>query len=53
MVIARLIDGDEASLAQRVERVTATVAHEVSVRHFTYWYTGRPPAYEAVIEAAA
>ena len=49
MVIARIIDGDEASLAQRVSRLTAEIAQHVSVSHFTYWFTNRPPTFEAVV----
>jgi hypothetical protein len=52
MVIARIVDGDEASLAARVDRVAASIADEVSVSRFTYWYTNRPPAFEAIVRAA-
>jgi hypothetical protein len=53
MVIARITDGDEASLAERVDRLAASFPGDVTVSHFTYWYTGRPPAFEAIIEAVS
>ena len=49
METVRLIDGDERSLTSRVGRVLAALGPECTVLRFTYWYTGRPPVYEAVI----
>jgi len=53
MEVVRLIDGDERSLSARLTRVLAAVGPECSVLRFTYWYTGRPPVYEAVVHRAA
>jgi hypothetical protein len=49
METVRLIDGDERSLTSRVARVLAGLGPECTVLRFTYWYTGRPPVYEAVV----
>jgi hypothetical protein len=49
MEVVRLIDGDEGSLSSRVARVLAALGPECSVLRFTYWYTGRPPVYEAIV----
>jgi hypothetical protein len=49
MDIVRLIDGDEGSLSSRVTRVLAALGPECTVLRFTYWYTGRPPVYEAIV----
>jgi hypothetical protein len=49
MDIVRLIDGDEGSLSSRVTRVLAALGPECAVLRFTYWYTGRPPVYEAIV----
>jgi hypothetical protein len=49
METVRLIDGDERSLTSRVARVLAALGPECTVLRFTYWYTGRPPVYEAVV----
>jgi hypothetical protein len=46
--VARLIDADAASLAVRVSRALQQDADCVVTR-FTYWYTGRPPVYEAIV----
>jgi hypothetical protein len=50
METVRLIDGDEHSLTSRVARVLAALGPECTVLRFTYWYTGRPPVYEAVVK---
>jgi|1186.fasta_scaffold67444_2 hypothetical protein len=47
--LARIIDADATSLDARVRR--AMRGRECLVTRFTYWYTGRPPVYEAVIRA--
>jgi hypothetical protein len=49
MDMVRLIDGDEGSLTSRLARVLAAAGPECTVLRFTYWYTGRPPVYEAVV----
>ena len=49
METVRLIDGDERALTSRVARVLAALGPECTVLRFTYWYTGRPPVYEAVV----
>jgi len=48
--LARLIDGDASSLDARVSRAVERVgAAGCVVSRFTYWYTARPPVYEAVL----
>jgi hypothetical protein len=47
--VARLIDGDLRSLELRVSRALALDAGDCRVARFTYWYTGRPPVYEAIL----
>ena len=49
MDVVGLIDGDEGSLSSRVARVLAALAPGCTVLRFTYWYTGRPPVYEAIV----
>jgi hypothetical protein len=49
MEAVRLIDGDEGSLSSRIARVLAALGPECTVLRFTYWYTGRPPVYEAIV----
>ncbi len=49
MEVIRIIDGDERSLGSRLARVLAVLGPECTVLRFTYWYTGRPPVYEAVV----
>ena len=49
----RIIDGDEVSLATRVQRALERDGAGCVVTRFTYWYTGRPPVYEAVIARRA
>jgi hypothetical protein len=49
MEVVRLIDGDEGSLSSRLARVLAALGPECTVLRFTYWYTGRPPVYEAIV----
>ena len=49
MEVLRLIDGDEGSLSSRVARVLDALGPGYTVMRFTYWYTGRPPVYEAII----
>ena len=48
--VAQIIDADLRSLDARVARLVAT---ECVVLRFTYWYTGRPPVYEARVYRAA
>jgi hypothetical protein len=45
----QLIDGDPASLEERVVRALEAGPLECVVARFTYWYTGRPPVYEALV----
>jgi hypothetical protein len=45
----QIIDGDPASLEQRIGRALDSGALECVVARFTYWYTGRPPVYEALV----
>jgi hypothetical protein len=52
MEIARLIDADERSLRARVHELTAGLSEAFSVTHFTYWSTGRPPTFEAIVSAS-
>jgi len=47
--VVRLIDGDPASLDERVARALERVGSDWRVARFTYWYTGRPPVHEALI----
>ena len=47
--VARLIDGDAASLELRVSRALALDGGSCRVARFTYWYTGRPPVHEAIL----
>ena len=49
MEVVRIVDGDERSLSSRVARVLAALGPECTVLRFTYWYTGRPPVYEAIL----
>jgi hypothetical protein len=49
MEVVRLVDGDEGSLSSRIARVLAALGPECTVLRFTYWYTGRPPVYEAIV----
>ena len=45
----RIIDGDEVSLAARVQRAVERGGAGCVVMRFTYWYTGRPPVHEAIV----
>jgi len=45
----QLIDGDPISLEQRITRALEHGPLECVVARFTYWYTGRPPVYEALV----
>ena len=45
----RIVDGDPASLAVRVRRALERDGSACVVSRFTYWYTGRPPVYEAIL----
>jgi hypothetical protein len=45
----QIIDGDAASLEERVVRALEAGPLECVVARFTYWYTGRPPVYEALV----
>jgi hypothetical protein len=47
--LVQIIDGDPASLEARVVRALAGDPLECVVARFTYWYTGRPPVYEALV----
>jgi hypothetical protein len=47
--VVQIIDGDLASLEARVVRALAGDSPECVVSRFTYWYTGRPPVYEALV----
>jgi hypothetical protein len=51
--IARLIDADTSSLAARVLRTVERDGSDCVVTYFTYWYTGRPPVHEAIVERRA
>jgi hypothetical protein len=45
----QIVDGDPGSLEQRIVRALERGPRECVVARFTYWYTGRPPVYEAVV----
>jgi hypothetical protein len=47
--VLRIIDGDESSLARRVDLALSGLPDGSRVDHFTYWYTGRPPLHEATV----
>jgi len=47
--IMRIVDSDEASLAQRVEAALAVLGGDHVVSRFTLWYTTRPPVHHAVL----
>jgi hypothetical protein len=47
--VLRIIDGDEQSLARRVDLALSGLPDGSRVDHFTYWYTGRPPLHEATV----
>jgi hypothetical protein len=47
--VVRIIDGDPASLEERIARVLERVGSDWRVARFTYWYTGRPPVHEALV----
>ena len=47
--LQQIIDGDLASLEQRITRAIEHGPLECVVARFTYWYTGRPPVYEALV----
>ena len=49
----RLVDGDEGSLRRRLARALDSLPSDCTVLRFTYWYTARPPVYEAVVQRAA
>jgi hypothetical protein len=51
--VVRIIDGDERSLARRVDLVLSGLPDGSRVDHFTYWYTGRPPLHEATVSPPA
>jgi hypothetical protein len=50
--IMRIVDGDERSLAARVDAAVAALGGQAIVSRFTLWYTTRPPAHHAVIKTA-
>src|SRR4051794_38754008 len=45
----QIVDGDPGSLEQRIVRALERGPLECVVARFPYWYTGRPPVYEAVV----
>jgi hypothetical protein len=47
--VVRIVDGDERSLARRVDLALSGLPDGSRVDHFTYWYTGRPPLHEATV----
>lgn len=47
--VLRIVDGDEHSLARRVDLALSGLPDGSRVDHFTYWYTGRPPLHEATV----
>ena len=47
--VVRIVDGDELSLARRVDLALSGLPDGSRVDHFTYWYTGRPPMHEATV----
>jgi hypothetical protein len=47
--VVRIIDGDEQSLARRVDHALSALPDGSRVDRFTYWYTGRPPLHEATL----
>lgn len=47
--VLRIVDGDERSLARRVDLALSSLPDGSRVDHFTYWYTGRPPLHEATV----
>jgi hypothetical protein len=47
--VLRIVDGDEHSLARRVDLALSSLPDGSRVDHFTYWYTGRPPLHEATV----
>jgi hypothetical protein len=47
--VVQIIDGDRASLEARVVRALGADGLDCIVARFTYWYTGRPPVYEALL----
>jgi hypothetical protein len=47
--VLRIIDGDEQSLARRVDLALSGLPDGSRVDHFTYWSTGRPPLHEATV----
>ena len=47
--VVRIVDGDELSLARRVDLALSALPDGSRVDHFTYWYTGRPPMHEATV----
>jgi hypothetical protein len=51
--VLRIIDGDEQSLARRVDLALSGLPDGSRVDHFTYWYTGRPPLHEATVSPPA
>lgn len=44
-----MFDSDESSLDRRIAEQQLPTGSTVA--RFTYWYTSRPPAYEAVVIA--
>ena len=48
--LEHIVDADSSSLDARVVRAVEA-AGECVVTRFTYWYTGKPPVYEARLTA--
>lgn len=48
-IFLRMFDSSEASLTRRLQAEDLPEGSVVS--RFTYWYTSRPPAFEAVVTA--
>jgi hypothetical protein len=47
--LARIVDASAVSLDARVARALAHDGAGCVVARFTYWYTGRPPVFEAIV----
>ena len=47
--VLRIIDTDRDSLEERISVAIGGQDAECVVRHFTHWFTGRPPVHEATV----
>lgn len=47
--VLRIVDTDRDSLEERVSVAIGDQAGECVVKHFTHWFTGRPPVHEATV----